>query len=78
MSFADHKLEEGCVTSQTLFDDYTSLSLNIAVDLANTFLPMTGGDTLEREEDLRDFLRAHDEAVSAADAVVDFQVFAHG
>jgi predicted RNA-binding Zn ribbon-like protein len=67
MSFAYHRLEEGCVTSQTLFDDYTSLSLNIAVDLANTLLPMTGGDTLEREEDLRDFLRAHDEAVSAAD-----------
>jgi predicted RNA-binding Zn ribbon-like protein len=50
-----------------LFDDYTALSLNVAVDLANTLQPMAGKDTLQREEDLRNFLRAHDEAVSAAD-----------
>src|SRR4030088_467891 len=67
MSFTYHTLEEDCVTRQTPFDDYTSLSLNIAVDLANTLLPMAGVDTLERAEDLRDFLRAHDEALSAAD-----------
>jgi len=39
MSFTYHTLEEDRVTRQTPFDDYTSLSLNIAVDLANTLLP---------------------------------------
>jgi predicted RNA-binding Zn ribbon-like protein len=43
-----------------LFPYYTSQSIRLAVDLANTLQPVTGCDTLVNEDDLRHFLVTHE------------------
>lgn len=50
------------------FDYYTSLSLQLAVDLVNTLHPVTGEDKLVDERDIQRFLVEHEETVKLATA----------
>ncbi len=52
------------MTCQVDFTYYTSFPVRLAVDLVNTLHPVTGRDTLCNEEELRQFLHVHQEAIT--------------